>query len=79
MGKKLRTRELLSDTDSETDNSEATLPIIDVISSSAIRKHLRTKLGSKPTHSPKANSKPNFILRVQNRNIRQGNKRGAFF
>lgn len=76
MGKKLRTRSLLSDTDSESDNDVTTLPIIGAISSSTIIKKVRSKLSlNSASYLQKTNSKSDFIPRVQNQNGKQRNGR----
>lgn len=66
MGKKLRSRELLTETDLENEEEENVLPIVDKIRSSTIRKNLKSIVSIKrDLRGANINSKYFFIHRLQ--------------
>lgn len=66
MGKKLRSRELLTETDLENEEEENVLPIVGKIRSSTIRKNLKSIVSIKrDLRGTNTNSKYFFIHRLQ--------------
>jgi hypothetical protein len=66
MGKKLRSRELLTETDLENEEEENVLPIVDKIRSSTIRKNLKSIVSIKrDLRGANINSTYFFIHRLQ--------------
>lgn len=66
MGKKLRSRELLTETDLENEEEENVLPIVGKIRSSTIRKNLKSMVSIKrDLRGTNINSTYFFIHRLQ--------------
>lgn len=65
MGKKLRNREILTETDHEEEDQAEPLPNLQTITHSTIRKKLKDKLFRKTPKMPIINSKSFFIPSLQ--------------